>query len=284
MIADLYNGNAVVVGQAAALFAPANTPLPNLATINQADPFSMAPWTTAVINGAVAPVTAFTLTYKGATTSSLNVTALTAAAIQAALGALATVGVGNVSVGGTAATGWTVSFSEAVQGGSLTISPTGGTATIQTPLWTPCGATDAGWTFATNKSTTDTTIEEQSPPVGTTITSQKVAIEGALAEDITKTLALAYNGLVTTVVAASGIPGYEEINPTDDVIVYAVALIMKQFNGKPRLVYAPQWTQLSNVSTAMRRASAKRMYPVAFNTICATSQIRIINLLTAALP
>lgn len=282
-IGDLYNGNGVVVGQAACLFAPANTPLPALSSISFADPFSLTPWTAALINGAVGPVTAFTLTYKGQTTSSLNVTALTAAQIQTALAALTSIGAGNVFVSGSAATGWSVALSDAVSGGVLSVTGTGGTPTVTTPLWSPCGATDQGWTFATNKSTTDIMIEEQSTPVGTTITSQKVLIEGALSEDITRTLALAYNGLVTTTAQATGIPGSDEINPTDDVIVYSAVLITKQFDGKPRVIYAPQWTQLSNVSTAMRRASAKRMYPVAFSTICKTSQIRIINLTSPAL-
>jgi hypothetical protein len=283
VINDLYNANAVVVGQAATLFGPANTPLPALSALSFTDPFSMAPWTTFTVNGAVGPVTSFTLTYKGQTTGVLTVAGLTAAQIQTALSALSTIGAGNVIVTGAAATGWQVSLTEKVQGGTLTAAGTGGTVSVVSPLWQPCGATDAGWTFATNKSTTDINIEEQSPSVGQTITSQKVQIEGALAEDITRTLALAYNAYVTTTAAATGIPGTEELNPTDDVLTYAVAMIMKQFNGNPRLIYAPAWTQLSNVSTAMRRASAKRMYPVAFGTVCNVSAIRIINFVSPAL-
>jgi hypothetical protein len=282
-INDLYNTNAVVVGQAAVLFAPANTPLPALSTISFTDPFNLDPWLTYVLNGTVG-ATSFTLTYKGSVTGSLTVTGLTAAAIQAALAALPTIGAGNVTVTGTAATGWRVSIAERVSGGALTITGTGGgTPTVTAALWAPCGATDAGWTFATNKSTNDTTIEEQSTPAGQTITSQKVTIEGALAEDISRTLALAYNAYLTTTAQATGIPGTEELNPTDDVLSYAVAMIMKQWNGNPRLVYAPAWTQLNNVSTAMRRASAKRMYPVAFGTICATTAIRIINFVSPGL-
>lgn len=283
MIGDLYNQNNVVVGQAAVLFSPANTSLPSLMSFSFADPFSLLPWNNTVftVNGAVSPVTAFTLTYGGQTTTSLTVAALTAAAIQAALVALSSVGAGNAVVTGTAATGWVVTFSGAATGTSvLTVTGTGGTPTIApaTNLWTPCGATDQGWKFGTNKSTTDTNIEEQSTQIGTQITTQKVTIEGSMAEEISTTLALAYNGILTTTAASPTTPGFDEINPTDTVIEYAVAMISQRFDGKPKIMYAPQWTQLSNVSTDFRRASAKRMYPVSFATVCKPSQIRAITL------
>jgi hypothetical protein len=283
-IADLYNAQNVVVGQAAVLFAPANTPLPNLNTISFADPLAATPWTPWTINGAVAPVTTFTLSYGGNTTSALTVSGLTAAQITTALSSLASVGAGNVVVGGSAATGWTISFTgTAANKGALTAAGTGGTVTVAGGLWTPCGATDQGWKFGTNKSTTPTTIEEQSTPVGTQITAQSVTIDGALSEEITSTLALAYNATVTTTAQATGVPGTDELNPTDTVLQYAIAMLAVTTGGLPSLYYAPQWTQLANVSADFRRAAAKHMYPVSFATVCKPNQIRIIRFKTPGL-
>lgn len=283
MIGDLYNAANVVVGQAAVLFAPLNTTLPNLLNLSFSDPFSLVPWqiATFTINGATAPVTAFTITYNAVTTSSLTVAGLTTALITTAVAALTGVGVGNVVVTGTAATGWVITLQGAAsQLGALTVSGTGGTPTVVTgvnPLWVPCGATDQGWQFGTNKSTTDINIEEQSTQVGTQITSQKVTLNGALSEEISSNLALAYNATLTTVASSTTTPGYDELNPTDTVLSYAVAMISQRFDGKPKINYAPAWTQLSNVETSFRRATAKRMYPVSFSTICKPGQIRMLS-------
>src|SRR4051812_14079165 len=96
-IADLYDANNVVVGQAATFFAPKDTALPALTGFNLADPFDDAFFTG--------------------------------------------------------------------------------------PTWSPCGATDQGWTFGADKSTQTINIEEQSTPVATTLTSQSVSIAGSLSED-----------------------------------------------------------------------------------------------------
>ena len=288
-INDLYDTTGVVVGQAAVLFAPVNTPLPPLSAISFSDPFSMSPWTAATVNGAVAPVTAFTITYtKGGsaqTTTSLSVSALTATQIQTAVAALSNVGAGNVVVGGTAASGWTIALSDAASGGVITVSGTGGTPTVTSPLWTPSGATDAGWTFGAAKTTSPVNIEEQSTQVGMNLNTQSVSISGALAEESAKTLALSLNGVITTVAASSGVPGYDEVNPTDTVLQYAVVMLSQQANGKPKITYAPSWTQLTNASVPFRRAGGnKRTYGVSFETSCKTSQIRNLFLNTAALP
>lgn len=143
--------------------------------------------------------------------------------------------------------------------------------------WNPVGATDGGWQFGTSKSTADITIEEQSTPVMRTMTAQSITIQGTAAEETAQTIALAMNGLVTTVGATAATPGYDEINPTDDVLSYAVALISRTYDGKPKIAYAPRWTQLNNTTTDHRRAAAKHMYPVAFSTISKPNQIRIIK-------
>ena len=153
--------------------------------------------------------------------------------------------------------------------------------TTGTP-WTPCGATDQGWQFGANKNTQTINIEEQSTPVATTITSQSVSIAGSLAEDVTKTLALALNATsVATAAVPSTSPGFDTITLSDEPIRYAVAMVTVNKEGFGRIIYAPSWTQLSNATVNFRRASEKRMYPVQFETVCATDLIKVINFTAA---
>lgn len=280
-IGDLYDAQNVVVGQAATFFAPANTALPAFTGWNQADPFDPAYFLTWTLTNTSA--TSFTLTYVRdgvtATTSSLTVAGLTAAAIKAALEALSTVGVGNVKVTG-AASPWTIQFVAHADspGGVLTVTPTGGTAAVTAPVWVPCGATDQGWQFGADKSTQTINIEEQSTPIATTVTSQNISIQGALSEDISRTLSLALNATVaSTAAVGSTVPGFDTVTLTDTPLLYAVAMVTQNAEGFGRIIYAPIWNSLSNVSVAFRRASDKRSYGVQFNTQCATNLIKIFN-------
>lgn len=146
------------------------------------------------------------------------------------------------------------------------------------PDWTPCGATDQGWAFGANKSTQTINIEEQSTPVATTVTSQSVSLTGALSEDVTPTLALALNATAVSTAAVVGTsPGYDTLTLTDTPILYAVGMVTTNAEGFGRIIYAPTWTQLSNVSVAFRRAADKRNYPVGFETVCRTQDIKILN-------
>lgn len=153
--------------------------------------------------------------------------------------------------------------------------------TPPTAAWTPCGATDQGWTFGADKSTQTVTIEEQSTPVATTMTSQSVSIAGSLSEDITKTLALALNATSASTAAGATSPGYDTLTLSDTPILYAVAMVTVNAEGFGRIIYAPRWTQLNNVSAAFRRAADKRMYAVQFSTVCQTSAIQVINFTAA---
>lgn len=150
------------------------------------------------------------------------------------------------------------------------------------PDWAPCGATDQGWAFGANKSTQTINIEEQSTPVATTVTSQSVSLTGALSEDISKTLALALNATLVATASGAGTPGYDTLTLTDEPILYAVGMVTTNAEGFGRIIYAPAWTQLSNVSVAFRRAADKRNYPVGFETVCRTQDIKILNFTAAA--
>jgi hypothetical protein len=279
-IGDLYSAANVVTGQAAVFVAPDKTALPNLAGFNTADPFDPTMWLSYLLN--TGSITSFTLTFarRGATatTSSLTVAGLTATQIQNALGAIATVGsTAYVAVTGTAPA-WNITLDEFLQDGILTLTPTGGAGSSLTgPIWKAVGATEQGWQFSADKSTQTIAIEEQSTPVGTTISSQSVSIQGNLSEDITSTLLLALNATKSVVAPTTQIGGYDLITPTDLVLQYAVALVTTNAEGYGRLIYAPSWTSLAAVSAAFRRAAGQRLYGVTFATVCDTSKIEIRN-------
>lgn len=276
-IGDLYDANNVKVGQAAVLFAPEGTALPDFSGLNLADPFDPTPFVSYTLT--VAATTSFTLSYGGTATTALSDTS-TAAEITTALEALPAVGAGNVTVTG-ATSPFTIAFTESAAGGTLTADATSGTATLTGGLWVPVGATDQGWTYGTNKSTQVIGIEEQSTQVATTINTQAVSIAGALSEDISRTLALAYNAVLSATAPTTTDPGFDDIALSDDVLYYAVAMLAQTFDNLPRIIYAPKWSQLANTTTAFRRASAKRMYPVDFQTACKPSQIHVFNITAA---
>lgn len=276
-IGSLYDANNVVVGQAAVLVAPNGTALPSFLALNQADPFDITAYISQVLT--IAATATWTLSYNGVATSSLTQTS-TAASIQTALNAVITpfVSDGAATVTGTTGGPYTITLNEAANElSSITALATIGTAVLAGGLWTPVGATDQGWKYNANKSTQTISIEEQSSPAGMSISSQAVTIEGSLSEDISRTLVLAYNATLARTAAAVGNPGYDTISLTDDVQYYAVALITSHYNGRPRIVYAPKWSQLANTSTDFRRAANKRMYPVSFATVCATNLIQVVN-------
>lgn len=275
-IGQLYNVNNIVVGQAAVFYAPGGTLLPDLDKFNLADPFDPTPFCAYTVT--VGASTSYTLTINGVTSGSITAGSATLSSLQAVLDGL--VGVGNSVVSGaTPATSWSVVFTEGVIqfGFTATGSPTG--IAIAAPTWASVGATDQGWQFGTNKSTQVINIEEQSTAIATTMSTQAVTIQGSLSEELGSLTAMALNGTLAYNAPTASVPGYEEINLTDAIKKYAVALVTQHFNGKPRIIYAPTWTQLTNTSVTFRRAAAKRMYPVVFTTVCKPSQVRYINIL-----
>jgi hypothetical protein len=143
--------------------------------------------------------------------------------------------------------------------------------------WVPVGATDQGWTFASNKTTQDISIEEQSTPVLTEMTAQTMQITGAMSEDIDQTLKLAYNMTQVDTPPTSTDGGYSTLALSDNIIEYAVALIMANPKTLPRWLYIPTATCLGNVSAALRRAAAKRMYTATFSSTCESDQIIIVD-------
>lgn len=287
-IGDLYSAANVVTGQAAVFVAPNGTALIDLTKFNTADPFDNTAWNSYTLN--VGSITSFTLTFvrRGgvggvgagtSTSSSQTVSGLTAAALQTAINAMATVGPGGAIVSGTTSTGpFFIAFDEALSDGVLTMTPTGGAgSSLVGPVWRPVGATEQGWQLGADKSTQTINIEEQSTPVDTTISSQSITLQGSLSEDISPTLALALNATVSKVAPTSTIGGYDLLALQDVPIYYAVAMVTTNAEGFGRITYAPKWTQLGNVSAAFRRAAGQRLYGVSFATVCQTNQIQTYN-------
>lgn len=155
-------------------------------------------------------------------------------------------------------------------------------AFFTTPVgWVPVGATEQGWQLGADKSTQAINIEEQSTPTGMTIQSQAVSIQGNLSEDITKTLVLAMNATSAATAATSTVGGHDTVTLSDIPNYYAVAMVTTNAEGFGRIIYAPKWTSLGNVSASFRRAAGQRLYGVNFQTVCKTTDIQIINFTSA---
>jgi hypothetical protein len=331
-IGQLYSTNNVVVGQAACMVAPPNTPAPlPSSALNGAnpagflEPFSLTPWTGAVVstnkaltagtyilrllhNGywyPTAPINwnAPATSAPAATPLGINQVIYNALTTPTAdgtnpIGPALPIQITDISVTGGLLTStgkpFTITLSEVVQpiawfmGTLAAIAPTGSVVQVNYARWHPIGATDAGWSFVSNKTTQEINIEEQSTPVMTTISTQTLSIQGDMAEDVYPTLAMAYNmtaGLnqaANATANAAALPGYHLLTPTDTPILYAVCLIMSnatnpKYGNAPRWLYIPQATCLANATAAFRRATAKRMYTVDFTSVCPIGQIAIYN-------
>jgi hypothetical protein len=294
-IGQLYASNNVVVGQAACFVAPANTPMADPSTVVMGDAFSPTPWAAATLSTTLALtagtyILTYTLNgvaYPVATALSYNATnAIIQSALLTALTGAGAVAGDVVVTGGpltTATTPIKINLDDKLIGGTWALSALTGIApgtaklSIANPLWLPLGATDQGWTFASNKTTQTIDIEEQSTPVAITMTTQAMMIQGALSEDVTHVLAIAYNMTQHFTAPTTTTPGYQTLTATDSVLEYAVALVMQNLYGYPRWLYIPQSTSLTNVTGAFRRASAKRMYAVEFSSVCPINQIKMLE-------
>lgn len=282
-IGQLYNANNVVVGQAVCYFAPANTPLPadNNNSVNAFDPTN---WSGQTVTVGAATAGTFTLTVGGQTTAPIAYNA-TAAAVKTAIEALSSVGAGNSIVTSTTPGTWTITLVGSAAGQSITGTGTGltGGAFSKTAsgLWVPVGATEQGWKITTNKSTQDHQVEEQSTPVAQTVQSQKLTIDGDLSEDVTQTIALAFNMTSAVTAAGTGQPGKTRLTLTDTPLQYAVVLEAVNKFGFARRTYIPVATALTNSSVDFRRSASKRHYPLQFTSICPMNQI-VVDEYTAA--
>lgn len=148
--------------------------------------------------------------------------------------------------------------------------------------WKQAGATEEGWRFGGDSSTTPHNIEEQPNPAAVTLESRGINITAALAEDTLDSLRLAFGGgTITTTPAGAGIGIVEEFKLSDNVDEFAVGLDMLTHGGKTRRIYIPRAAGSGNVDVAFRRSASKRTWPVSFAALCKPSDIVIRNIAAA---
>lgn len=158
-------------------------------------------------------------------------------------------------------------------------------ATWETAGWTVAGATNEGFKVNFEKSTTQIMIEEQSTPVAETIESANLGIEAELAEATIENMKLAWNGsAITTVAAASGVPGTKKMTLTDTVQYWAVALETLNLKGFARRILIPKMTAVGSGETSFRRAADKQMHPMRWSMMCKPTDVQIVDITAAALP
>lgn len=151
--------------------------------------------------------------------------------------------------------------------------------------WFSAGATDEGFKLNVDTSTTTVTIEEQSTPVGETVEGKAIAIQAALAEDTMQSMRLSWGGSnIVVAAAASGVPGTEKMTLTDDIKYYTAILEMANKFGLARRIYIPKTSVTGSGDTAFRRAADKRLYPLSVSSICAPTEIEVVDVVAPALP
>jgi hypothetical protein len=151
--------------------------------------------------------------------------------------------------------------------------------------WQNLGATDQGWKLQVGTSTKTISIEEQSTPALVIADSHSYQVTGDLAEDNLQHALWAYGGgsLVTTA-AASGIPGYQTLTLQDNLNYWAIGLETINVQGFWRRYLIPMGVVGTNVDTSFRRANEKRMYSFQFEGTCAPADVKIQEMVAAALP
>jgi hypothetical protein len=126
-------------------YIPSGTALAKITATGLYGPYTVSNEVQTLTEGG-SGLTSFTVTFGGQTTASIAAAA-TAAQVQSALEALSTIGVGNVTVSGSAGGPYTVTFQGALAGtdvAAMTTTPTGGTGTVTVATSTAGGTETAG--------------------------------------------------------------------------------------------------------------------------------------------
>jgi hypothetical protein len=143
--------------------------------------------------------------------------------------------------------------------------------------WTFSGATEEGTSFTADTDVEDHYIEEQASPVFVTRNTRSVVLAAQLVEDTMATLKLALGGILATQAAATGVIGKETLTLSDDITKYAALLESKNPEGFFRRLHIPRGVIVNSVEVANRRAAAKRLYQVTFESTSATNTIKFTN-------
>lgn len=145
--------------------------------------------------------------------------------------------------------------------------------------WASAGATDEGFKVTVNASTTQITIEEQALPVDEQVESKTLTVEAALAEDTMTTLQLFFaGGAINVTAAGAGTPGTAKMALSSGLKLVTLALEMANSKGLARRIYIPKASAIGTGDVSFRRASAKRMYPMRFTSLCKPEEIQIVDI------
>lgn len=139
--------------------------------------------------------------------------------------------------------------------------------------WTSLGATESGYTISPDVSLQQIYIEEQATPVATEKTQMNLGVSVSLAEDTLQNMAYDLGGEISTDSTA----GTVTLTLTDQLQEWAFGLEMANFNGKARRVLIPRVTVTGGGETALRRAEAKRLYPLTITSNCKPTEIKIVE-------
>jgi len=151
--------------------------------------------------------------------------------------------------------------------------------------WVSAGATNEGFKVNVETSTTQVTIEEQSTPVGETIESKAIGIEAALAESTMESMRYSWGGgVISEMAAAAGQVGKRTMRLTDDLTYYVGVLETRNFTGLPRRLGVPKMSISGSGEVSFRRAADKQMFPIRAASVCAPSDIEIVDIIAPALP
>lgn|GEM_PF-2307506 len=163
-----------------------------------------------------------------------------------------------------------------------------GASTFATPTtpWVQVGFTTDGATLNVDRKTNEIRVEEQSTPVLVTTESLDVTLDLTFSEDVLANAQYAYGGgTLTTVAAASGVPGSTTLALSETLTQLAVVLLGGNAafpNANSRMVYIPTLISAGKVKTSYKRAKEARLYPATFTAVCAPSTISIVDVTAAA--
>lgn len=151
--------------------------------------------------------------------------------------------------------------------------------------WAAIGATMNGLTFNFKRDVNDIMIEEQRVPVAKLTKMTTFTFDLELSEDTLTTLQLAYGGgTLTTVAAASGQPGYQNLVVNPELQLFSFAFEAENAFGMARRVLVPIVSIVSNAKTTFRRADQQRTYNVAAESLVEVDQCTFRDINAVALP
>lgn len=151
--------------------------------------------------------------------------------------------------------------------------------------WAAVGATMNGLTFNFKRDVNDIMIEEQRVPVAKLTKMTTFTFELELSEDTLPTMQLAYGGgTLTTVAAASGTPGYQNLVVNPELQLYSFAFEAENQFGMARRVLVPIVSIVSDAKTTFRRAEQQRTYNVSAESLVEVDTCTFRDINAVALP